>query len=283
MMKFKKISSHAKINISLNLIKKLSSGYHQIETITTFLKLEDHIFIKPINKNNHKIIFIGKFSDEISKKNTITKLLDILDKEKKLNNKKFYIKIKKNIPCKAGLGGGSINAGSILKYFSENNIINCDKKNLIRISNLIGSDVIFGIQSKKLILLSKNKIYRSKKKLNYYVVLIKPSFGCSSKEIYQNVNSYSNSTFLHKYFKKPETKVLKNMQNDLEISAFKIYPALAKIKNFMLKIKRIKFARMTGSGSTMIGYFKRKKDAQNAQKLLKKKYKNYWCILSKTI
>ena len=40
---------------------------------------------------------------------------------------------------------------------------------------------------------------------------------------------------------------------------------------------------MTGSGSTIIAYFNSKKAALNAEKILKKKYKNYWCILSKTI
>ena len=48
-------------------------------------------------------------------------------------------------------------------------------------------------------------------------------------------------------------------------------------------LNNILFARMTGSGSTMIAYFNSKKDAENAYKILKKKYKNYWCILSKTI
>ena len=51
----------------------------------------------------------------------------------------------------------------------------------------------------------------------------------------------------------------------------------------MKDLNNILFARMTGSGSTMIAYFNSKKDAENAHKILKKKYKNYWCILSKTI
>ena len=43
------------------------------------------------------------------------------------------------------------------------------------------------------------------------------------------------------------------------------------------------FARMTGSGSSLIGYFNSKKASINAAKILKKKFKNNLCISSKTI
>ena len=55
------------------------------------------------------------------------------------------------------------------------------------------------------------------------------------------------------------------------------------MKLFLLKLPRVIFVRMTGSGSTIVGYFKSKKAALNAKKLLRKNYKNYWCNLSKTI
>ena len=51
----------------------------------------------------------------------------------------------------------------------------------------------------------------------------------------------------------------------------------------MEKIDDVLFVRMTGSGSTIIGYFNSKKTALNARKIIKKNYKNYWCNLSKTI
>ena len=51
----------------------------------------------------------------------------------------------------------------------------------------------------------------------------------------------------------------------------------------MEEVPNILFARMTGSGSTIIGYFLRKKDAIYGTKYLKKKYNKCWCIISKTI
>ena len=69
-----------------------------------------------------------------------------MDKKKKLNNKKYFIKVKKNIPQKSGMGGGSMNASSILRYFLANKKIALTSKEIIKITSKIGSDVIIGMQ-----------------------------------------------------------------------------------------------------------------------------------------
>ena len=66
-------------------------------------------------------------------------------------------------------------------------------------------------------------------------------------------------------------------------SVFKNYPKLSQVKSFMEHLPNILFARMTGSGSSILGYFLTKNSAIYAAKIFKKKYKNYWCITSKTI
>ena len=89
------IKSYAKINLSLGVIEKIKSGHHKIESLISFLKISDEIRIKKIKNKNHKVEFFGKFSKGIGKYNTVTKLLDLLDKKKCLNNQKYLIKIKK--------------------------------------------------------------------------------------------------------------------------------------------------------------------------------------------
>ena len=90
-MVFKKIKSYAKINLALNVVGK-NSLLHKIESIVAFVSLYDEILIKKIKSKNHKISFYGKFSSNIKKKNTISKLLEILEKREILKNKKFQIK-----------------------------------------------------------------------------------------------------------------------------------------------------------------------------------------------
>ena len=113
-MRCYKIKSYAKINISLGILNKLKSKFHKIESLFSFLNLHDEIFIKKINDKNHKIIFYGQFSKGISNNNTISNLLKLI--EKKLCGQKYLIKVNKKIPQKSGMGGGSMNASSLLNF-----------------------------------------------------------------------------------------------------------------------------------------------------------------------
>ena len=282
-MNFKTIKSYAKINLSLGVTGKLKSGYHKIESLVSFLNLYDEIKIKKINDKNHKIKFYGGFSKGIKKNNTIFNLLKILDKKKLLNNQKYLIKIKKNIPQKSGLGGGSMNASAIIRFFISKKILNLSKKDLAKLTNHIGSDVQLGLDNKNKILYSNGNLNILTQKKALFVIIIKPNFGCSTKEIYKGVKKYSQKKIIR--FKKSYfslTNLLK-LQNDLEKIVFKKYPQFKKVKLFMESLPNICFVRMTGSGSSMLGYFLSENSAINAAKIFKKKYKNYWCITSKTI
>ena len=280
-MTFYKIKSYAKVNISLGVLGKFKSNLHKIESLVSFINLYDEIFIKKINNKDHKIIFYGKFSKRIPKNNTISNLLKIIDK--KLYGQKYLIKIHKKIPQKSGMGGGSMNASSLLKFLIKSKKLNLSSKELTKISLKIGSDVIIGLQSKTSILYGNGNLKYLNKNKNFYTLLVMPNFGCSTKDIYKNVKIFSKPIF--KFNKRIiiSYDFLSNLRNDLEEPAFRKYPILKKVKIFMEKLDKILFVNMTGSGSTIVGYFISKKATLNAIKILKKKYKKYWCISSRTI
>ena len=280
-MSYTKIKSFAKINLALNVIGKKNS-LHKIESIVSFVDLYDEILIKKINNKDHKIYFRGKFCNGIKFSNTVTKLFKIIDKKKLLKNK-FEVKITKNIPSEAGLGGGSMNAASILNFFVKRGFIKIKKKEISEISSLVGSDVILGLCSRNLVLKSDNSIktFSSKKKI--YTLIVKPNFGCSTKKIFSKVKKFSRSELFGKRNGLFSMKYLRKMKNDLEPIALKRYPKLNELKNFLEKLSNIEFVRMTGSGSAIIGYFNSGKKCKDAGKKVKKQFRNYWCKISKTI
>ncbi len=280
-MKKNFIKSYAKINLSLNVLRKEKTGVHKIQSIISFLNFYDKIYIQQTNKKKHIIKFIGPFSKNLSKKNTISQLLHILEKKNFLNNK-YKIYVKKNIPQQSGLGGGSMNAAFLLKYFLKKKIVQLSKKEIFDICNQIGSDVILGLDPKNSIVLNKKNIKKYHVKMALFALLVKPKIGCSTKEIYRRVRYFSNNRIKisSKIFK---IQFLKYAKNDLEIPAFKLYPILGKLKIFLSNINQVKFVRMTGSGSTIVAYFSNKKSAINGLKLIRKKFKNNWSIVSKTI
>ena len=279
-MSYIKIKSHAKINLALNIVGKTKT-LHKIESIVSFLDLHDEIRIKKINQKNNKIKFFGKFSKGIKSKNTVSELLKNIEK-KKLFKEKFQITIKKNIPSEAGLGGGSMNAASVLNFFIKEKLLK-RKKEILEIANAIGSDVVLGLYKKNLVLKSNNeiKVIPSKKKFN--ILLVKPSFGCSTKKIYSKVKKFYKPEFNTKINILMRSDFLREKKNDLEPIAIESYPKLKILKDFLEKLPNTEFVRMTGSGSTIIAYFNSLAKCKEASKKVSKQFRNYWCKTSKTI
>ena len=281
-MKVFKIQSHAKINLALNVTGK-TTKLHKIESIISFIYLHDLIYLKQINKKIHEVSFKGEFSKKINNNNTVTNLLKLLDKKNFLKDKKFEIKIIKNIPQEAGMGGGSMNAASLLNFFIEKKIIKIKKNELKKISSEIGSDVILGIKPSSAILLSNGDIKKYKNKIKFHILVTKPNFGCSTKYIYSKVNSFTKPQFNPPKQKLFEAKYLKNLDNDLEKVALNKYPELKIIKSYLSGLPNAVFARMSGSGSSIVAYFHSKKACKKACSQYKRKFNSHWCIESKTI
>ena len=281
-MRIFKIKSHAKINLALNIISK-KTKLHQIESIVSFISLHDLIYIKQISGKKHKIVFKGKFSKNIGKINTISTLLKLLDKKKFLRNKKFKFVIIKNIPNQAGMGGGSMNAASLINFFIKKKLFKMSNNDLIKLANQIGSDVILGINPKNTILCANGKIKKFSKNINLYTLVVKPNFGCSTKYIYSKVKSFSKPKFSSPKQSMFQVKYLKTLDNNLETIVFKKYPQLKNIKAYLLNLRNNMFVRMSGSGSSIVAYFNSKSACNEAYKRFKVRFNSHWCITSKTI
>ena len=283
-----KIRSYCKINLSLRVLKKLNSGYHNIISLITFCDLHDVISISKIRNLKDKINFSGKFKKGINEKsNTITEVLNLLRNKKLLENQAFKINIKKNIPHGSGLGGGSSNAADLLNYFNLKMKLKLNKNKIKKLASQIGSDVPVNLERKNTFLTGKkDKILRFSQKFKLNLLIVYPNLICSTKKIYQKNKKISFSKRQPSFGAISNKKLinfLKSEHNDLEKTVIKIYPKVKKIINYIKSQKGCYFSRITGSGSACIGIFSNMKNAIYAQKLIKLKYPKYWCAVSKTI
>ena len=287
-MKNFKIKSYCKINLSLRVIKKLNNNYHNIISLITFCDLHDVISISKTRSSRDKISFSGKFKKGINKKsNTVTKILNLLRRAKLLENRTFKINIRKNIPHGSGLGGGSSNAADLLNYFNSKMKLKLSKKKIKQLANQIGFDVPVNLERQNTLLTGKrDEILRLNQKFKLNLLIVYPNLICSTKRIYEKNKKISLSTPQSFFCIKNNKKLinlLKNENNDLEEAVIKIYPKVKKIIEYIKSIKGCYFSRITGSGSACFGIFSNMKNAIYAQKLIKLKYPNYWCVVSKTI
>ncbi len=278
------LKSYAKINLSLNINRKLPNGLHDIQSLFCKINLYDKILIKKNNKNikNDKILFKGPYSKYISrKKNSITQLLKIL-RGKNLISDYYYIEIYKKIPVFAGFGGGTSNAFTVSKFLLKNRLNIQVRENLIK---NIGSDLRLFFYDKGF-LKNLGKISSINKKFNLNFLIIYPKIKCSSKKIYSLVTKYN----LKKIFSKKNLKNRKNFisyiaqsKNDLQSIVESKYPIIKKLLIEISKEKGCYISRLTGSGSACYGLFDGENSAKVALANLKKKHPNFWFSIAKTI
>ena len=283
-----KIKSYCKINLSLKVLKKLNSGYHNIISLITFCDLHDVISISRIRNLKDEISFSGKFKKGINKKsNTITKVLNLLRSIKLLENQAFKINVRKNIPHGSGLGGGSSNAADLLNYFNSKMKLKLSKNKIKKLADQIGFDVPVNLEKRNTFLTGKKgEILRLNQKFKLNLLIVYPNLICLTKKIYERNRKINLSKAQSIFYIKNNKKLinlLKNENNDLEKTVIKIYPKVKKIIDCIKSQKGCYFSRITGSGSACIGIFSNMKNAIYAQKLIKLKYPKYWCAVSKTI
>ena len=287
-MKNFKIKSYCKINLSLRVLKKLKNGYHKIISLITFCDLHDVISISKIRSLKDKISFSGKFKKGINKKsNTTTKILNLLRKNKLLENQAFKINIQKNIPHGSGLGGGSSNAAYLLNFFNSKMRLKLSKNKIKKLADQIGFDVPVNLERRNALLTGKRgEILRLNQKFRLNLLIVYPNLICSTKKIYEKNKKISLSkprSFFYIKNNKKLINLLKNENNDLEKTVITIYPKVKKIIDYIKSQKGCYFSRITGSGSACIGIFSNMRNVIFAQKLLRSKYPKYWCVVSKTI
>ena len=127
----------------------------------------------------------------------------------------------------------------------------------------------------------KIKYFQNCKK--FYTLIVKPNFGCSTKKIYSKVRTFNRPKFKNPRKNMFNLDYLKKLNNSLEKVAFSKYSKLKEVKGFLENLSKPVFVRMTGSGSAIVAYFKSKEKCDKAKKIFNNKYRNYWCISSKTI
>ena len=177
------------------------------------------------------------------------------------------------------MGGGSMNAATLIKIFMKNKIIKINKKKLQNINDSIGQDVKLGFFKNIMYLDGNNSVKILNKKAKYFLLLFMPKYGCSTKYIFSKLKKYS------KPLKNIKNKFnnLGSLKNDLQDIVIKKYPELKKPIEFLENQPGINFVKMTGSGSCFVAYSKSRNSIINSFKKFRKNYPKYWSVLSKTI
>lgn len=244
--------ANAKINIGLSITEKRSDGYHNIETIFYPVKLYDVIEFHPADNFSFEAYGIDIPNDG---DNLCIRAYNLL-KIDYPTIKPINIKLLKNIPVGAGLGGGSSDAAYVLKGINEINGIGLNDSQLQSYASKLGADCAFFIQDRPVFAegigteLSDIAIDISK----YFIVIIKPEIHISTAEAYSNITPQIPKVDLRRAIQLPIQEWKYYISNDFEIGIFEKYPEIQTIKHKLYE-KGALYALMSGSGSAVYGIF----------------------------
>ena len=269
-----KCKAYAKINLFLNVFNKTKDNLHNLKSLVCFIDLYDEIIISENNKFLIKIK--GPFKSFVKKReNIIEKTFIIFSKFSGLKTN-YKILLNKKIPVAAGLGGGSADAAAILQGLNLLNKKKIKKKDLFKLAMEIGSDVPACLYNKNVFFSGYGQILSKAPKIPpVSVLLINPCKELSTKKvfnIYKKNKLIKKSNFIYKNF----FLWILEQNNDLQKYAEKFVPEIKEMIKFLSSSKNCFFSKMTGSGPTVFGLFRKKIDAGKVNLLLKKKHPKWW-------
>ncbi|MEC9274191.1 MAG: 4-(cytidine 5'-diphospho)-2-C-methyl-D-erythritol kinase, partial [Candidatus Neomarinimicrobiota bacterium] len=186
------------------------------------------------------------------------------------------IHINKNIPMGSGLGGGSSNAASTIIGINNLYDIGLTTPQLKNISQDIGADVPFfiegGLQHGQGI---GDKLTPLNIKLPYTILFVFPNNTVNTRWAYSQIRNKLEIPIKAVNFAdlmEKEMIPFQLFENDFEKIVFSTYPEIGLIKSKLLDNNAI-FASLSGSGSTVFGFFNDEADAISAELLFSKSYK----------
>ena len=275
-MKNLHIRSFAKINISLNITKKREDGFHEIDSVMLPISLHDSLVVSKLKNATDNYVTVDDFSIGSFSYNLATFSIEKLHSVYHFNDK-FRVLIHKVIPIQAGLGGGSSNAACTMKAVNSMLKLGATDEELIELSKSLGCDIPFFIKCKPARVQGVGEVLNPiNVKNNYYVLIVKPEAGCSTKEVYALSDTLDLKTCnldnVVKALEEGDDELLEaNMYNALQEPAIKMVPQIQTIID-ELKSKGLKIVQVTGSGSAVFALSTDKKMLVKVLKELEDKY-----------
>ena len=280
-----KIKAYAKINISLDIVgKRESDGYHLLKMIMQNIDLYDEISIE--KQKEDITISCNKSYVPTDSRNLAYKAASLFKNTYNIEDG-VHIDIVKNIPVSAGLAGGSTDAAAVLKLMNKMFNVNASNEELMELGLKLGADIPYCINGGTALCEGiGEKITSLPHFKDKILVLVKPSFGVSTKEVYKAFN-------LDKVRVHPKTEnlieameqdnlyyVANNMKNLLENVTLRKHNILIKIKEDMNKYGAVG-SMMSGSGPSVFAFFDDMLKAQRCYEKMKESHREVF--LTRTI
>ena len=251
---------NCKINLGLKVVRKRPDGYHDLETVFYPIPLCDKLeaVVGSGTDGTCSLAISGNPVDGELSDNLIVKAYRMLSADHRLPHIEFNLE--KHIPSQAGLGGGSSDATYTLRLLNGLCKLHLDSATLHRYAARLGADCAFFVASIPSFATGIGDVLEPMHTEcthlhGLHLLIVKPSIAISTAQAFAFVKPQPAVIKCRDIVAQPVgSEWRKNLTNDFEVSAFKLYPELHAIKEKLYSMGA-RYAQMSGSGSAFFGIF----------------------------
>lgn len=254
-----KLLAPAKVNLHLAIGARRDNGYHDADTVMHALNLHDVVYMrrKPGGGTGPEARMVARgdivVPDLASEDNIVCKAIKALAAATgHLDDCAIEVRIEKNIPAEAGLGGGSADAAASLVGAAKLWGLDPDDPAIESAAREIGADVAFFLHGGCAFLEGTggtfvHALVPSKKS----IVLVKPSTGVSTGAAYRafDENPHFLDSDVAKQVRNATTADDIAPYNNLAEASERLMPELAEIRTWLESQAGVESALLCGSGS----------------------------------
>ena len=270
----------AKINLTLDVLGKRQDGYHDLKSVMQTVSLVDDVEIE-VDTGKPWELFCDASDIPCDSRNHAWKAAEVFYEKTGLETTGIAIRIKKRIPAQAGLGGGSADAGAVLRALNRHYGQPLSAAELAELGSLVGSDVPFCTHCGTMLAEGRGERLRELPAMpDCWFVICKPVFSVSTAELYREIDNAQISA-------RPDHSGMERalLSGDLlEVTKYvcNVFdPVVAKNHGEIHAIKSVcdvygaMAQQMTGSGSAV---FAIARDAETANAIFTALKERYACV-----
>jgi len=279
----------AKVNLTLRVLARRADGYHELESLVVFAAFGDRLSFSrdgdlALTVRGPTAAAAGEGSD-----NLVLKAARALAARRPALVLGTF-DLDKRLPVAAGLGGGSSDAAAALCLLAEANGISRDDADLYAAAGATGADVPVCLDPRPRIMRGIGEVLSEPLSLPALpAVLVNPGVALTTKAVFAHWTAPASppaalDTEATVKLKDREAllRLLATQANDLEAPAITLAPVIADVLATLRALAGCRLVRMSGSGATCFALFASAAAAQEAARVLKLKYPQWWvqaCVL----
>jgi len=272
----------AKVNLALHVTHRRDDGYHDLESLVVFADVADELEAVPVTADS--LAISGPFAKAlgVGETNLVSRAVAAFRARwPDAVETGLALRLTKNLPVAAGIGGGSADAAAALRLMASLSNRTIALAELADMAAGLGADVPACLVSTPLVARGVGEVLAPLPEFPAcHIVLVNPMIPLATADVFRRLRAHDNYALPE--LPSPLTRPaqlgiwLAETRNDLQPPAVKLVPVIGDIVEQLAETQGCMLARMSGSGATVFGLFGSEGQAHQAAQVMRAAHPDHW-------